>query len=82
MFTFVLLICFNDLYECTWVEATFHVFPNPVLDGPHKLARANLSVHLCWEEEADLRPAWTKWETGRTEGQRLSTEVTSQQLSL
>lgn len=53
--------------EHTWVKAAFHVLPYPVLYGPHKLARAHLSVHLRWKNKADLRPAWTKWGEGRTE---------------
>lgn len=43
------------LYGNTWVEAALHVFPYSVLDGTDKLARANLCVHLRWENKADLR---------------------------
>lgn len=32
------------------------MLPYPVLYGPHKLARAHLSVHLCRRNKADLRP--------------------------
>lgn len=46
----------------TWVEAAFHVLPYPVLNGAHKLTRANLRVHLCWKNKADLRSVCGKWE--------------------
>lgn len=52
----------NYMYEHTWVKTAFHMLPYSVLDGPHKLAGADLCIHLSWKDEADLRSTWTKWE--------------------
>lgn len=68
------------LYGNTWVEAAFHVFPYSVLDGTDKLARANLCVHLRWENKADLRSVRTQREG--LNGRRSICKTVSQMLNV